>query len=36
VAILEGPLDQVWGRVVFVKDPDGRVVGLARPRRRTP
>ena len=36
VAILEGPLDQVWGRVVFVKDHDGRVVGLARPRRRTP
>ena len=36
VAILEGPLDQMWGRVVFVKDPDGRVVALARPRRRTP
>ena len=36
VAILEGPLDQVWGRVVFVKDPDGRVVGLARPRRPAP
>lgn len=33
-AILEGPLDQVWGRVVFVKDPDGRVVGLARPKPR--
>ena len=30
IAIFQGPLDQLWGRVVFVKDPDGRVVGLAR------
>ena len=34
IGILEGPLDQVWGRVVFVKDPDGRVVGLAKARPR--
>lgn len=33
VEIVRGPLDQVWGRVVFVRDPDGRTVVLARPRR---
>ncbi len=31
VRIVAGPLDQVWGRVVFVNDPDGRPVALARP-----
>lgn len=31
VTILEGPLDQNWGPVVFVCDPDGRIVALARP-----
>ena len=31
IEILEGPLDQVWGRVVFVRDPDGRLVSLVRP-----
>jgi len=30
VQVLAGPLDQVWGRVVFFRDPDGRTVALAR------
>ena len=33
IEVVRGPLDQVWGRVVFVRDPDGRTVALARPAR---
>ncbi len=33
VPVVQGPMDQVWGRVVFVTDPDGRTVALARPTR---
>lgn len=31
VTVVAGPVDQVWGRVVFLRDPDARVVALARP-----
>ncbi len=31
VQTLEGPIDQIWGRVVFVRDPNGRPIGLVRP-----
>lgn len=33
VQVLAGPLDQIWGRVVFVRDPDGRTIALARTKR---
>lgn len=31
VEIARGPLDQAWGRVVFLTDPDDRIIALARP-----